>query len=181
MLSWERERQTDTQNDLVASKVYLEQNLFLFKKYFIYFFGHRGREGEKEGEKHRCERQTSIICLLYTPEPVTEPTAQACAPARNQTSNLLLCRRTPSQLSDMSQGKTNVFLKLQMETIRLSCRVGDVFPLTEIKKKKPLMKQFNFKSITKILVPKKMWGKRTKKHLAVIWPLVLRPLMLVTN
>ena len=26
----------------------------LFKKYFIYLFSERGREGEREGEKHQC-------------------------------------------------------------------------------------------------------------------------------
>ena len=28
-------------------------------------FRERGRKGEREGEKHRCERDTSIGCLLY--------------------------------------------------------------------------------------------------------------------
>ena len=32
---------------------------------FFFFFGfrERGREGEREGEKHQCKRETSIGCL----------------------------------------------------------------------------------------------------------------------
>ena len=40
---------------------------FLFKKGFIYFFRERGREGEREGEKQQCARDTSIDCLLHAP------------------------------------------------------------------------------------------------------------------
>ena len=33
----------------------------------MYLFRERGREGEREGEKHPCERETSISCLSHTP------------------------------------------------------------------------------------------------------------------
>ena len=37
-----------------------------FLKDCIYFtFRERGREGEREGEKHRCARDTSISCLSH--------------------------------------------------------------------------------------------------------------------
>ena len=34
----------------------------------------RGWEEEREGEKHRCERETLIGCSLCMPQPGTEPT-----------------------------------------------------------------------------------------------------------
>ena len=37
--------------------------IFLF--YFIYLFLQRGSTGERQGEKHQCERETSISCLLH--------------------------------------------------------------------------------------------------------------------
>ena len=42
---------TEKYRDILKKK--LIHNSF-FKKYFIYFFRERGREGEREGEKHRC-------------------------------------------------------------------------------------------------------------------------------
>ena len=33
----------------------------------VFTFRKRGREGEREGEKYQCERETSISCLLYAP------------------------------------------------------------------------------------------------------------------
>ena len=37
--------------------------------FYLFVFRERGRDGEREGEKHQCERETSIICLLYGPCP----------------------------------------------------------------------------------------------------------------
>ena len=34
---------------------------------FVLFFRKRRREGEREGEKHQCERETLISCLLHNP------------------------------------------------------------------------------------------------------------------
>ena len=39
--------------------------ILFFKILFI--FRERTREGEREGEKHQCERETSIRNLLYAP------------------------------------------------------------------------------------------------------------------
>ena len=48
---------------------------YLKNLFFIVYFRERGREGEREGEKHWCERETSIGCLLYAPdwEPNLQP------------------------------------------------------------------------------------------------------------
>ena len=32
------------------------------------------RERRREGEKHRCEKETSVGCLLYMPQLGTKPT-----------------------------------------------------------------------------------------------------------
>ena len=37
---------------------------------------------EREGEKHWCERETSIGCLSYAPRLRTKPTIKACTPHR---------------------------------------------------------------------------------------------------
>ena len=42
-----------------------------------------GREGEREGEKHQCVRDTAIGCLSHTPKLEIWPTAQACALTEN--------------------------------------------------------------------------------------------------
>ena len=33
----------------------------------LLFFRDKGREGEREEEKHQCERETSVSCCLYAP------------------------------------------------------------------------------------------------------------------
>ena len=42
-------------------------NISFFLKKFYFFILERGREGEKEGEKHQCTRETLIGCLSYAP------------------------------------------------------------------------------------------------------------------
>ena len=54
------------------------QYVFSFLVFCFFNFRERVREGEKEGEKHLCERETSIGSLPYTPQG-TEPVTQACA------------------------------------------------------------------------------------------------------
>ena len=81
-----------------------------FKDFFnvllFYFFRERRREGEREREKHECVRKTSIGCFSYAPHLGTKPATQVCVLTRNQTSDLLLCGTTPSQLSHIGQGQT---------------------------------------------------------------------------
>ena len=79
--------------------------LLISKKDFIYVFLEVGEERKKEGEKHLCERETSISCLFYAPWLGIEPTAQACALIGNQTRDLLVARITSNQLSHTGQGK----------------------------------------------------------------------------
>ena len=82
--------------------------IYLFKKIiFIYLFLERGREGEREGEKHQCVRETSIDRMpLACPQPGTWPRPLACALTGNEIGNLfLICRTTPpNPLSQTSQG-----------------------------------------------------------------------------
>ena len=49
----------------------------------------RGREGDRAGEKQ-------ISCLFHAPQLGTKPETQACAPTRNQTRDLSVCRTTPT-------------------------------------------------------------------------------------
>ena len=51
------------------------------------------------GEKHRCERETSICYLSHAPQLGTWSTTQAHALTRNQTSDLSFCRMTSNPLS----------------------------------------------------------------------------------
>ena len=57
-------------------------------------FREREREGEREEEKHGCERETSISCLLYVPQLVMEPATLACALTGNQTHSCSVYRTT---------------------------------------------------------------------------------------
>ena len=43
-------------------------NANLKKIFHLFIFRERGREGEKEGEKHWCLRETSICCLSNIPK-----------------------------------------------------------------------------------------------------------------
>lgn len=47
-----------------------------------------GREGETDGEKHRCKRETSVGCLPDVPCPGTKPTTQPGALTGGQTCDL---------------------------------------------------------------------------------------------
>ena len=55
----------------------IENTHILFN--FFSDFRERGRKGEREGEKHQCERETLIDCLLYAPLLGSESATQACA------------------------------------------------------------------------------------------------------
>ena len=52
--------------------------LVLFFLILIYF-RKKGREGEREGGEHQCERETSIGCLLYVLRMGTWPATQTRA------------------------------------------------------------------------------------------------------
>ena len=61
----------------ICVQVFVFKKIF-FKILFIYF-KQRGREGEREGEKHQC---VVASCVSSTGD-LTWPTTQACALARN--------------------------------------------------------------------------------------------------
>ena len=42
-------------------------SFFLKKRFYLFSFREMGREGEREGEKHVCVRDTLAGCLLHTP------------------------------------------------------------------------------------------------------------------
>ena len=42
-----------------------------FKDFIYIYFRERGREGDRAGANHQCERATSISYLLHTPKPGT--------------------------------------------------------------------------------------------------------------
>ena len=69
----------------------MKVNIF---KIFLYIFRERGREGEREGEKHQ-----SIASLM--------PATQACSLTGNQTGDLSIYRTTPDPLSHTSQGESS--------------------------------------------------------------------------
>ena len=66
------------------------------------FFRDRGREEERKGEKQRCERETSISCLLHVPQVGIRLATQACALIENGTSHLF-AGTASSQLSHSGQ------------------------------------------------------------------------------
>ena len=67
-------------------------------------FRERGREGEREGEKDRCETETSIRCLLYAPLPGTEPPRPGIEPM-----NFWCAGRCSNQLSHTGHGSAGFF------------------------------------------------------------------------
>ena len=50
-----------------------------FLRLYLFIFRERGREGEREGEKHQCTGEMSVSCLWYVPHPGAEHTTQARA------------------------------------------------------------------------------------------------------
>ena len=82
--------------------LYLPSSLFYFFKDFIYLFLERGREGEREGEKHQCVVASHMPLLLGT-----WPTTQTCALIGNRTGDPLVCRLLLIPLSHTSQGPSS--------------------------------------------------------------------------
>ena len=65
----------------------------------------RGQEGEKEGEKHQCERDINQL-PLSCPQLGTWPTTQTYALTGDQTGDPSVCRLAFNPLSHTSQGMT---------------------------------------------------------------------------
>ena len=60
--------------------------------------------GEREREKHRCDREVSISCLLYVPQLGIEAAIQACVLTMDQSQTAWCMGRHSSQLSHIGQG-----------------------------------------------------------------------------
>ena len=94
-----------------GSRIIHESKKLFYLKFFSFIDSkERGRDGEREGEKHPCEREISISCILHPPRLGTEPATQACALTGNQTSGSLLCGMTPNQQNHTSQGQRSCHL-----------------------------------------------------------------------
>ena len=65
---------------------------------FLFDFREHGKEGEREGGKHQCERETSIGCLWQA------PCNPGIALTRNQTGDLSVYGMMPNELSHAGQG-----------------------------------------------------------------------------
>ena len=79
-------------------------NLFIFRE--------RGREGEREGEKHQC------VVASHAPLLGTCPATQACALTGNQTGNPLVLRPALNPLSHTIQGKSLLVITLVLACLR---------------------------------------------------------------
>ena len=64
----------------------------------------RGREGEREGEKDQCERETWISCLSHAPPTGAEYTIYVGALTWNRTSHLLVYKMTLNQVTRARAG-----------------------------------------------------------------------------
>ena len=82
-----------------ASLIFQEINecIYFFKILFI-FFRERGRERERDGEKHW------LVASCTCPQLGTWPTTQACALTGNQTGDLTVHRPMLNPLSHTTQG-----------------------------------------------------------------------------
>ena len=81
----------------------------------------RGEGREREGEKHRCGRETALGCLSHISLPGSKPATQACALTGNRTGGLLLCRMMPKQRSHTSQGWIISFSISKFAIVFLCC------------------------------------------------------------
>ena len=81
-------------------------NFTFFKKKNLFVFRERGREGEREGEKHEC-----VVASCALP---TWPATRACALTGNQTRDPLVRRLVLNPLSHTSQGINFTFDWLKM-------------------------------------------------------------------
>ena len=79
--------------------------IYIFKD-FVYLFLERGREGEREGERHQC------VVASY-PLMRTWPITQAHALTGNRTGNPVVCRPVLHPLSNTSQGNSSNILNIE--------------------------------------------------------------------
>ena len=86
---------------------------FYFIQILFIYFRQRGREGEKEGEKHQC-----VVASHVPPTgDLTWLTAQASTLTGNPTGDPLVCRLALNPLSHTSQGHLPLILKIKFIAI----------------------------------------------------------------
>ena len=83
---------------------------FMFYKDFYLFIFRERREGEREGEKHQRERETSIGCLLYVSQPETKSTTQACVLTPESNGRPFILQNDPQTTGPQESGKGFFFL-----------------------------------------------------------------------
>ena len=105
--------------------------IFILKRFYLFIFRERGREGKREGEKHLCERETPTGCLLYAPWPGTEPATQAHTLTGNWARSFSLCRMTPNQPSHAAQGCFVFMLHIQVKEYSICLSLHDWFHLAK--------------------------------------------------
>ena len=95
-LSWRFQAIQDLREWVSVSRAGIGESVFVF--FFLILFTERGREGEKEGEKHEC------VVASCTPLLGTWPATQVCALTGNRTGDPLVHRPVLIPLSHTSQG-----------------------------------------------------------------------------
>ena len=75
------------------------RSYFYLKRFYLFIFRERGREGERAGEKLQCE-----VASHMPPTGDLVPNPGIC-PDRNRTSNPLVLRPALNPLSHTSQGR----------------------------------------------------------------------------
>ena len=86
----------------------------------------KGRKGERDGEEHPCEKETSTSCLSYMPQPGTEPETHTCAQTGNQIRDPLAHRMTlqppePHQTGQVWNSLSHWFSTLTAHWNHLEC------------------------------------------------------------
>ena len=103
-LTWVSTLLTVDNSSLILFLPLLSKNSSLERFYLLFIFRERGMEGEK----HWCERETWMGCLLSMPWPGTGLQLKTCTLTGIRTSDILLCRMMPNQLSHTGQGQVKI-------------------------------------------------------------------------
>ena len=70
---------------------------FFFKRFYLFIFRERGKQGEREGEKHQC------VVASHTPPTGDPAETQACTQTGNPINDPLIGRPLLNPLSHTSQ------------------------------------------------------------------------------
>ena len=84
------------------------RSYLFFKDFILFIFRERGREAEREGDKHQCVVASSVSST----GDLTWPATKACALTGTRTSNTSVSRPELDPLSHTSQGRKRKLLKV---------------------------------------------------------------------